>query len=296
MFGWYRLWLALLVLVFHLAKPLAVSAGAVAVYSFYVLSGYLITRVVAERYHDGVSGWGRFAFNRVLRLYPAYWAVLIFSLVLIAIAPEVTQRVNRAIQQPQTLVDWFEVITIFGLLRDDIRPVPPAWSVNIELIYYLAISIALGRTKSTTLAWFITSLVLFVGILVTNQERTLQYIYFSYIGPSVCFAAGAMVYHFAKDIPARPIDALAGVLAVTAVAYVRNLPAPNAPLALVLAMTIPAAAYATWALAALRTDNVRARRADTIAGDIAYPVFLAHWPIAGERPVNPPLRPGAGPS
>lgn len=56
MFGMYRFMLASFVVVFHIATVYAPGAGSIAVFSFYVLSGYLITRVVSERYNEGVGG------------------------------------------------------------------------------------------------------------------------------------------------------------------------------------------------------------------------------------------------
>jgi peptidoglycan/LPS O-acetylase OafA/YrhL len=44
----------------------------VAVFAFYTLSGYLMTRVLNERYGFTAAGTAAFALNRVLRLWPVY--------------------------------------------------------------------------------------------------------------------------------------------------------------------------------------------------------------------------------
>src|SRR4051812_9561866 len=54
------------------------AQGTTGVSVFFVLSGYLLSRpfVRAAVWDDRRPGLGRFARNRVLRIAPAYWAVL----------------------------------------------------------------------------------------------------------------------------------------------------------------------------------------------------------------------------
>ena len=77
MFGTYRFLLACLVLVTHLAGVRC--AGAYAVFGFYLLSGYLMTLVLNERYGFSPNGFGRYVANRALRIYPPYLAILGFG-------------------------------------------------------------------------------------------------------------------------------------------------------------------------------------------------------------------------
>ena len=72
--GLMRLGLALCVLVFHAGYGGA--GGPIAVYGFYVLSGYLIYRVYLERYQPRKGGLAAFYWNRFLRIVPAYWLAL----------------------------------------------------------------------------------------------------------------------------------------------------------------------------------------------------------------------------
>ena len=51
------------------------------IFAFYTLSGYLMTRVLHERNGFSIRGTAAFALNRVLRLWPAYLAIMTLALV-----------------------------------------------------------------------------------------------------------------------------------------------------------------------------------------------------------------------
>src|SRR4051812_21389707 len=61
----------LLVVLFH-AKVKGVPGGFLGVDVFFVLSGYLITRILSDEHHaTGTIALGRFYLRRARRLYPA---------------------------------------------------------------------------------------------------------------------------------------------------------------------------------------------------------------------------------
>jgi len=79
--------LALVVTLTHL-QPLGVGRpGSIAVFAFYTLSGYLMTRVLNERYGFTARGTAAFLLNRVLRLWPAYFAILGLTLIALWFLP-----------------------------------------------------------------------------------------------------------------------------------------------------------------------------------------------------------------
>jgi peptidoglycan/LPS O-acetylase OafA/YrhL len=79
--GIYRFLLACCVVIDHVSGSQYVShIGMFAVFGFYVLSGYLITRVLQDAYNfDSVAFWS----NRALRLFPLYAVFLTVGLLLI---------------------------------------------------------------------------------------------------------------------------------------------------------------------------------------------------------------------
>lgn len=278
MFGMYRFMLASFVVVFHIAPVYAPGAGSIAVFSFYVLSGYLITRVVSERYDEGVGGVVRFFLNRILRLYPAYLSILALSVLAITLYPDFARSLNPAMRMPADFGSWVQNLTMFGMLRSTVRLVPPAWSVNIELIYYMIIALALGRSRAVVVVWALSAGLMFLYFTFSGHGP--NYTYFSFFGPSVCFAFGALVYYFGGMFQPERKDAICAVVFIALVAFAKNVPEPNVPGSILLAVAVLVATYATWALSSVRSDNGTIRRLDSYLGDMAYPVFLSHWIVA----------------
>ena len=67
-----------------------------AVFSFYVLSGFLMSLILNQDYGFTASGLARFAFNRWLRLFPVYYAVIGLTALYIAFIGPLDQ-LNQAI-------------------------------------------------------------------------------------------------------------------------------------------------------------------------------------------------------
>ena len=86
MFGTFRLFLALLVVVGHLVdhEPFA-HFGYYAVRVFFILSGFVLTGALNEVYQFDAT---RFAVNRLLRLVPIYYVVCAATLAVISRLPE----------------------------------------------------------------------------------------------------------------------------------------------------------------------------------------------------------------
>ena len=71
MFGIWRTLLAIEVVAYHIL-PLPLI-GRYAVFSFFVLSGFLMTEIMQRAYGYTPGGSVRYLANRALRLLPSYW-------------------------------------------------------------------------------------------------------------------------------------------------------------------------------------------------------------------------------
>src|ERR1700709_503357 len=76
--GSLRLFLALSVAFGHFGVPLGFPTSDIAVQSCYVISGFYMALVLNEKY--GTGSYWLFVSNRLLRLWPTYFVVLILSL------------------------------------------------------------------------------------------------------------------------------------------------------------------------------------------------------------------------
>ena len=105
MFGTYRLILAFMVIFLHLAGwP---GFGEYAVFTFFCLSGFLMTFIINENYGHTKEGRKKYLFNRLLRIYPLYLCAGIFSLVVIFMLGEgYTSSVIFNLKYPDSLSSW----------------------------------------------------------------------------------------------------------------------------------------------------------------------------------------------
>ncbi|QIO88471.1 acyltransferase [Stenotrophomonas rhizophila] len=128
----------LVVLAFH-ARVSGMEGGYLSVDLFFVLSGYLITRILAEQHSvTGRIALGDFYVRRLRRLYPALLFFLAAYLVFAPLAfPKMEHHVRDAAVAAVYLSDYgFAFWRIPWLLQH-------TWSLSVEEHFYLAWPIAL---------------------------------------------------------------------------------------------------------------------------------------------------------
>ena len=283
MFGLWRYGLSLLVVCSHIWGTVDGRlnwVGLYSVFSFYTLSGYLMTLVLHERYGFTPRGFASYLGNRALRIYPAYWAVLVLAVLLAWWKPEATFATSHCFHLPVEAGTWAKNIAIFGLNFHDTdlarseptRLVPPAWTLAIELAYYVAMGAFLSRSRTIVAAWVAASAAyvayaLWAGWLPFFRLSTIA-------AASLPFALGAAV-HF---VPARPLPR--GVLAALAVAFAANMALASrlwrAPLLDGLYASLALSVLLVHGLRSWSPHSPRVRAVDRLAGDLAYPIFLVH--------------------
>jgi peptidoglycan/LPS O-acetylase OafA/YrhL len=133
--------------------PLGSSWPAtVAVFAFYTLSGYLMTRVINERYGFSARGTAAFLLNRVLRLWPAYFVILGLTLIALWFLP--LQNFFPLIRFPMTPAEIVGNIAVLGQVTFDAqwlslaKPTVTSWSLSIEVFCYLLLSVYFARTPA----------------------------------------------------------------------------------------------------------------------------------------------------
>lgn len=141
--GYLRLILSVIVVKIHLYPTSDTFLGSVAVFSFYCLSGYLITRTLHNNYgFDSLKGLAYFSINRLLRLYPAYAIVITLTLIANLYVPILNN--NTTLRFPQTTVEIITNFAIIGQVGADYlwsnslsRLAVTSWSLSIELVCQL---------------------------------------------------------------------------------------------------------------------------------------------------------------
>jgi peptidoglycan/LPS O-acetylase OafA/YrhL len=175
--------------------------GAFSVFGFYLMSGYLMTLVMQEKYGYSWTGRASFAVNRALRLLPVYWCAcaLFILLILAPFAPSMLEY-NRRIYLPTDLLGWLRNLVIFfpspAIFPEGEQSMPrlsPAtWALTVEILCYAMIALGVSSTRRRTWVWFGFSLTYF---LTSYLWLTGEYRYYAVYAASLPFSTGAMIYH-----------------------------------------------------------------------------------------------------
>jgi peptidoglycan/LPS O-acetylase OafA/YrhL len=277
------------------ALPYMLS-GAVAVEAFYLVSGFLITLVLVEKYDGRLF---LFYSNRALRIYPIYWVCLGLYVVANIVATHgwtATVALPGADLTSQSALWWsdqhplgiaerigigFLNIFIFG--QDVVRAygeptsnlfyhyfvyVRVAWTVAIELSFYMIAPFVVRRIP-LTVGLLIASLFAQNWMMTHSGHNEYDYQLLPY--ELWLFMAGSLAYRlYAKLRTRQSRGVLIYSIAATAIA---------------IAMTATSNSFATPRLVYLTAIALclpglvllgRRNPADSALGDLSYPIYLIH--------------------
>lgn len=282
MLGTLRFILALLVVMNHLWLPTANKVGAHAVLGFYVISGFLMTRILCETY-VGPGGSMRYLANRFMRIFPAYWLIAALTLAGLVIFPEYFGNIHGAIKLPQSGYEWLQNITLFDLIEAPLRLVPPAWSLSVEWVFYVLIGVGVSRRSEWAIVWWLVSAVYTIYLVFTGASFGDRYT--PPVAASLFFSTGAVIYHSVKSFPSPLPREGSQRLWWLQLGLFCIFPLVVEVFGWDLHMTGFYGAFVLFLLLFVQTTQIapsgRWREFDRLLGDLAYPVFLSHYLAAG---------------
>ncbi|WP_293882169.1 acyltransferase [Sphingomonas sp.] len=293
MFGIWRTLLALEVVAFHLL--FLPFIGAYAVFSFFVLSGFLMTAIVHDTYGYSVGGFARYIGNRALRLYPSYWFALLTSILLVAwLGGDTILHYHPTIALPERAADWAQNLAMIfvDIVPRDVWPrlVPLAWALTVEIVFYVLIGVGLSRTKCTSWLWFLASIgyvilaTSFHHLRESANELIPIYQYSAIPAGSLSFSTGSLVWHYRTEIQ-HQLDRFwigdARLLVVSRWGFYLTIAFVQALFGwkiLVMAGNWINVGLSGLIVCALfhRRPGPRSRRVDKAVGDYSYPIYLLH--------------------
>jgi len=280
--------LALFVVVSHLVSITVI--GQYAVHGFFILSGYLMTYIMINTYSYDLPGIRAFALNRILRLYPGYWVLMILMLpIIFAAGPSAAKVFNFSMGLPDDFFGWVQNL---AMIYPDVVPMrisprvsPPTWALTVEILFYACIGLGLSKTTRRTIIWFVASLIYMALTHVLDLES--KYRYSAVMAGSLPFASGAMLYHF-RDRIAGLAPWLVTPVGVTSlfVAFFSNCLCGCLVVLLGGGDEIGCLFYYInlilnffVILALSKQAGLRiSRKLDSSIGDYSYPIYLFHYP------------------
>ncbi len=271
----------LLVVFFHL-WPNLFSFGFVGVDIFFVLSGYLITKIISNKCRDDKFSLYEFYRNRIRRIFPALVIVLFVVLVIgyFFLFPDEYKLLGKHLKSSVLFHQNFRLIEESGYWdkSGQLKPLLHYWSLSIEEQFYIIwpfIIILIVRTKDKYLVFYVF-ITLFLISLSFNGETERFYSSFSRFWE---LSAGAtlvwleqykkLVIFFAKYFKIIWLTFLG------AIGIFYNTESYNVFYMLFLVVTVGLLILSL----SKRSDSILSNRFLVFFGLISYPLYLWHYPI-----------------
>lgn len=290
MFGGLRFVFALAVIVTHIGG-IEVLAG-IAVWGFFMLSGFLMTGVLNKKYGFSGVGLSRFFTSRAIRLFPGFWLVSLLSLIMVvAFRDYVDPRsISTALVVPSIFRDVVANITIighttFGLGRIEHALIPSAWAIDVEIWMYVVSALFLSKNIHRAKLLMILLLILFPVLwyiakhLIANGEVDLggQLIYSFLPTALMPYTIGIWIWfsHDCWNDRLSRINRTHLVISASAYLLFTSLVVSRYSVTAAYVLSLPALALLILALSLSRRG-----RLDDILGQLSYPMYLTHIPCA----------------
>ena len=311
--GVLRLLLALSVVNAHGGNLLGFQflMSSFAVQSFYMISGFYMALVLNEKYRPDNSTYLQFIANRFLRIFPGYFVVLLLTILLFLVAnwyygqyfgPARLWSENWAgLDWPARLFLLFSHLALFGqdaylflgmdglggLQFDpdfrashsqfhDFKLVPQAWSLSIELCFYL-LAPFLVRRSAAWLASMITACIALrfaLAYWLGWQDDPWSYRFFpSELALFLCGAGAYRIYR-AVRIGKMDMQTMSGWVAL-GVAAGAALTTSYYPSPVVVWWNIGLVVSVLLVLPFLFSLTKRSK-IDGHIGELSYPMYLCH--------------------
>lgn len=300
--GFLRLQLAVLVVLFH--AGLGGGSGPFAVFSFYILSGFIISRVLFDRYLNSSFGAVNFYVSRLFRLVPTYLVVYLATFFVSLILSRVLQLPSGTLSDPymdlQTVDikhEFFKgflptasvgntpVLSFFSVFRW----IPPYWTVAIEIVFYLIAPLIIYLFRKV--GWWVPAIFLVlsaayyvycVGVTSHNYQVFLLYVYRNFFASLVFFAWGVFLFFVSQRSSVRLRWWIAQTFAVlfclllflsNQVTWIPQQEALN---------------FVIWQLICIVVLPIiilsgeipkKLKKLENLSGEISYGIYVVHYPL-----------------
>ena len=281
---------AVLAVLFYHVGYLSFSGGFVGVDVFFVISGFLITRLIRHEINSKQFSFSGFYIRRVRRLFPAMFVTISVTLVVsyFFYAPEDYERLAGsafyAVLSLSNVFFWFEAGYFDA--ASETKALLHTWSLSVEEQFYLIWPLSLFlllRIKANLAVPIIALVVAVVGLIATqlviNIDRSAAF----YLLPFRLseFAVG-IVMVWLMDVRTndeRLLDfiAITGLILVAVAIFTLNATTPFPGISSMLPCI--GTAMMIYGGQAKRVGILFRNKVAVRIGLISYSLYLVHWPI-----------------
>ena len=279
--GTVRLFLASVVVVHH---SLPLRAGSWAVDVFFILSGYWITRMWNTHYCRTKASYFTFLVSRWWRLLPVFLVCTGFG-----VASAFLLRGIGSPASPSTPGWWLRQAIIIGS-SDAGRVLPPTWSLDVEMQFYLIAPILIWTFSKISAGWRWMAVAALLATLA-GRLATGTYPESARFGLFSGFFLAGLALALQPWTPGAKVIFgglalfLGGTLALLALPNARNGIWIEGKLAQLGTDRLAGVIASTWWVIGgilvipfiARSLAIRSSAFDRLLGDLAYPLYLFHW-------------------
>lgn len=274
--------IAVLAVVLYHAGLRELPAGFLGVDVFFVISGFLVTRMITDRLDAGPFSFGEFYLRRARRLLPAAYcsfsATAALALVFLTHAElrAFAAQLIGAVTFSSNLVLWRQTGYFDGAAQ--LKPLLHVWSLSLEEQFYLALPVFLvlappRRRLAATAAVLLLSLALFAVASAVSPRAAF------YLMPTRAWELllGSLCAVVQQRWPPLRMPRWLSALGLLAVLVLPAHPLdPGYPPADDVLVTL---ATALLLMGRLRPLDGRSTRPLAAIGDRSYSLYLVHWPL-----------------
>lgn len=278
------------VVVYH-AHASALPGGFVGVDVFFVISGYLITKLIAADIADNSFSIAHFYVRRAKRILPALFTVLVSTWILglWLLVPSERAALGRSIASAAAFtsnVGFWQDTGYFDIMAER-KPLLHTWSLAVEEQFYLLWPVALFLAnrfrfnRGYEVATFIAASFALSVYLVERHPPTAFYLLPSRAWELLIGAVLALkLVPFPSSEIMRNVGALAGLTLIATSLFVLG---PATPFPGWSAL-LPCVGAGLVIASGERGDNVASKyllslRPVVFIGLISYSLYLWHWPL-----------------
>ena len=280
----------LMVIAFH-ADVRVLAGGYVGVDVFFVISGFLISKIIFEQIDAGRFSFASFCMRRIQRIVPALLVMMCLTMLagfFLLYPTELTDLAKSevaAIFSFSNIFFWINTGYFDGPAIS--KPMLHTWSLGVEEQFYLLfpmLTLAMCRVRRVgRTTWLVALLVLSLAtsvFLVATDPSSAFYLPQSRVWE---FVVGAMLSSGAVRPPVsrpwRETLAAAGLGAILLAALVFNGATPFPGLAALLPCLGTAAVIAAGVAGPTAAGRLLSLPPMAVLGTISYSLYLYHWPF-----------------
>ncbi|MDR4653060.1 MAG: acyltransferase [Nitrosomonas sp.] len=284
--------IAVLAVIFFHAEVSLFSGGFIGVDIFFVISGYLITKIIVSQLHENNFSFVSFYTRRIKRIFPAVFFLIVFTVLfgsLILTPDKFVDLAKSAIFSSAFLANvWFAKHSGYFDLAAEISPLVHLWSLAVEEQFYFIFPLLLFFThklwkfkgiKILLLFLFLFSFALSV-ILSSNYPNSSFYLLHTRawelsLGGILIFLPE---FKFQNRYVTNTLSIIGSLfIAISIFTFSKGIPYPGywAMLPIIGTALVIASSHITAGI----SNSILSNSILVKIGKFSYSVYLWHWPI-----------------